>query len=45
MQAQEHVEANVALAAQPKLADKMWDVVRTQVAEALREKDENKAVA
>lgn len=36
LQAQEHVESNVALAAQPRLSKSMWSLVSEQIEQALK---------
>jgi hypothetical protein len=44
LQAQEHVEANVPLAAAPRLAEKMWQLVEKEMAATLQQQQQ-KAVA
>jgi hypothetical protein len=44
LQAQEHVEANVPLAAAPRLAEKMWQLVSQEVSDTLKQQQQ-KAVA
>jgi hypothetical protein len=44
LQAQEHVEANVHLAAAPRLAEKMWELVDKEMAATLKQQQQ-KAVA
>jgi hypothetical protein len=39
-QAQEHVEANVPLAAAPRLAEKMWQLVLQEVADTLKQQQQ-----